>query len=207
MCGRYALTTPKRLIERFPQYRFPAMTPRYNIAPTQEIVALRNDARGEASLMPWGMGGNINARSETVAVKPSFRESLRVRRAVVFADGYYEWQKRPDGSQPYFIHRADEEPFVFAALWDATGCTIITTDAAPQLASIHDRMPVVLSDEFRDAWLANVALESEAATALLTAPLGDLVAYPVSTAVNRVANDSPVLVARVEPPEQRGLFS
>lgn len=157
--------------------------------------------------MPWGMGGNINARAETVAVKPSFRESLRIRRAVVFADGYYEWQKRPDGSQPYFIHRPDEEPFVFAALWDATGCTIITTDATPQLASIHDRMPVVLPDEFRDAWLANVALESEAATALLTAPLGDLVAYPVSIAVNRVANDSPVLVARVEPPEQRGLFS
>ena len=71
MCGRYTLTTPKRLIERFPKYRFPAMMP-YNVAPTQEVVALRNDANGEASLMVWGMGGNIDARAETVAVKPIF---------------------------------------------------------------------------------------------------------------------------------------
>jgi putative SOS response-associated peptidase YedK len=183
------------------------MKPRFNVAPTQEVVALRNDAGGEASLMVWGMGGNINARAETVAVKPSFRESLRTKRAVVFADGYYEWQKRHDGSQPYFIHRADDEPFAFAALWDATGCTIITTDASPELASIHDRMPVILSDEFREAWLASVALESDAACALLASPLTDLVARPVSTAVNRVANDSPVLIARAEPPEQPGLFS
>ena len=183
------------------------MTPRYNVAPTQEVVALRNDANGEASLIAWGMGGNINARSETVAVKPSFRESLRARRAIVFADGYYEWQKRHDGSQPYFIHRPNEEPFAFAALWDFAGCTIITTDASPQLASIHERMPVILSDEFRDAWLANVPLESEAARALLAAPLTDLLARPVSTAVNRVANDGPSLIVRVEPPEQPGLFS
>lgn len=206
MCGRYTLTTPKRLIERFPKYRFPAMTPRYNVAPTQEVVALRNDANGAVSLVPWGMHGNINARVETVGVKPSFRESLRARRAVVFADGYYEWQTRPDGKQPFFIHLPDESPFTFAALYDETGCVIITTDASPDICAIHDRMPVILSDEFRDAWLASVSLESEAACALLAAPLTDLVARPVSTAVNRVANESPVLIARVEPPEQPGLF-
>ena len=206
MCGRYALTVPARLKSLFPKYRFPAMTARYNVAPTQEIVALRNDAHGEAAMMVWGMGGHVNARAESVADKPSFADALLKRRAVVFADGYYEWQVRQDGKQPYFIHRPDEQPFAFAALWEGDACTLITTEAAASVASIHDRMPVILGDEFRDAWLASMPLEAQAATELLAHPMSDLVARPVSTAVNKVSNDSPALIKRVEPPQQGDLF-
>ena len=206
MCGRYALTAPQRLKSLFPTYRFPSVAPRYNVAPTQDVLALRNDAHGEAALMPWGMQGNINARFETVAEKPSFRDSLRVRRAVVFADGYYEWQVRPDGKQPYFIHLPDEAPFTFAALFDATGCTLITTHAAPSVASIHDRMTVILSAGFRERGLDERELDGATATELLGHPVSDLVARPVSTAVNKVANDVPALIARVEPPQQGDLF-
>lgn len=197
MCGRYALTVPARLKSLFPQYRFPAMTARYNVAPTQEIVALRNDGAAEASMMTWGMGGNINARVETVAEKPSFRDAFEKRRAIVFADGYYEWQKRPDGSQPYFIHRPDEEPFAFAALYTDDGCTLITTQAQGTLADIHDRMPVILTPEVCEAWLTSRELT----------PFSNLVARPVSTAVNLVRNDTAALIKRVEPPEQGSLFS
>lgn len=182
------------------------MAPRYNVAPTQEIVALRNNADGEAAMMIWGMGGHVNARAESVAEKPSFADALVKRRAVVFADGYYEWQVRQDGKQPYFIHRPDEQPFAFAALWEGNACTLITTEAAPSVALIHDRMPVILADDFRDAWLAPMPLEPRAATALLVNPMSDLVSRPVSTAVNKVSNDSEMLVRRVEPPDQQALF-
>ena len=206
MCGRYALTVPARLKALFPKYRFPAIAPRYNVAPTQEIVALRNNADGEAGMMVWGMGGHLNARAESVVEKPSFADALLKRRAVVFADGYYEWQVRQDGKQPYFIHRPDEQPFAFAALWEGDACTLITTEAAPSVASIHDRMPVILTEEFREMWLAANVLEAQTATALLAEPMSDLVARPVSTAVNKVSNDSDVLIKRVEPPHQGDLF-
>jgi putative SOS response-associated peptidase YedK len=197
MCGRYALTVPAKLKSLFPKYRFPAIAPRFNVAPTQEIVALRNDADGEAAMMVWGMGGHVNARVETVAEKPSFADAYEKRRAIVFADGYYEWQTRQDGKQPYFIHRLDDAPFAFAALWEGNACTLMTTDAAPSVAAIHDRMPVILTPEFCEAWLDARELH----------PLTDLVARAVSTAVNKVSNDSPTLVKRVEPPQQGDLFS
>src|SRR6185437_16948896 len=169
MCGRYALTVPAKLKSLFPKYRFPAMTPRYNVAPTQEIVALRNDAGDDAEMMVWGMGGHVNARLETVAQKPSFADAFEKRRAIVFADGYYEWQTRQDGKQPYFIHRPDEQPFAFAALWEGNACTLMTTEAAPSLATIHDRMPVILAPDSCEGWL--VARELH--------PLTNLVARPV----------------------------
>jgi putative SOS response-associated peptidase YedK len=196
MCGRYALTVPARLKSLFPKVRFPAITPRYNVAPTQEIVALRNNADGEAAMMVWGMGGHVNARSETVAEKPSFADAFEKRRAIVFADGYYEWQTRQDGKQPYFISRLDEQPFAFAALWEGDACTLMTMEAAPSVAAIHDRMPVILTPEFCEAWLDAREMH----------PLTDLVARPVSTAVNKVSNDSEALIKRVEPPQQGDLF-
>ena len=118
MCGRFTLTVPQKLKAMFPKYRFPGLAPRYNIAPTQRVVALPNTGTDEAEMMVWGMSGNINARAETVTEKPSFKRSARERRAIVFADGYYEWKMFGDGKQPYYIRRSDGEPFTFGALWD-----------------------------------------------------------------------------------------
>lgn len=207
MCGRFTLTAPQKLGARFPRFRFPALAPRFNIAPTQPVVGVRNTGGDDAELLSWGLHGNINARAETVAVKPTFRESLRSRRAIVFADGYYEWQQRHDGKQPYFIHLLDGSPFAFAAIWDATGCALMTTDALGGLVTIHDRMPVILLDGAIDRWLAPEPLDAVAAQALLAGGNGGaLVAEPVSTKVNRVANDDPSLIVPVRPPEQESLF-
>lgn len=214
MCGRFTLAAPAKLKALFPALRFPPITARYNVAPTQPILALPNTGENEAQMMIWGMGGNINARAETVALKPSFKHAARERRAIVFADGYYEWKAFGDGKQPYYIHRPDGEPFTFAALWDderagserIRTCTLITTEALPSLQSIHDRMPVILSPQARERWLDPGPLAEQSVDAILHEGEYDLESYPVSLAVNRVANDNPVLIERAEPPEQESLF-
>lgn len=214
MCGRFTLTVPAKLRAAFPNYRFPSITPRYNIAPAQPILALPNTGENEAQMMVWGMSGNINARAETVASKPSFRHAAREHRAIVFADGYYEWKAFGDGKQPYYIRRPGGEPFTFAALWDdelagaerVRTCTLITTEALPSLRTLHDRMPLILSAEARERWLDPKPLEEPSLNAILHEGNVDLESYPVSLAVNRVANDTPVLIERAEPPEQESLF-
>jgi putative SOS response-associated peptidase YedK len=207
MCGRFTLTAPQKLSSRYPRFRFPAATPRFNVAPTQAVLAVRNTGEDAAEFLAWGLQGNVNARSETVAVKPMFRDSLRERRAIVFADGYYEWQRRYDGKQPYYIHRPDGAPFVFAAIWDASGCALMTAAAAGELAVIHDRMPVILADELCERWLQREPMDPESAERLLAHGTNALVAEPVSTAVNRVANDAPSLIVPVKPYEQGDLFA
>ncbi len=215
MCGRYTLTVPARLAAVFPAYRFPAVAPRYNIAPTQPVLGLRGGERA-AELLVWGMRGNINARAESVAVKPTFRESLRLRRALVFADGYYEWQALGDGKQPFYVRREDGAPFAFAALWSmeaaADGvarhtCALLTTAASPALQPIHHRMPVILRDEHCGAWLSLEPMEADAAAGVVARADDRLRAYPVSLAVNRVSNDDPSLVREVRPPRQGDLFA
>jgi putative SOS response-associated peptidase YedK len=194
--------------------------PRYNIAPTQDVVVVRADAdtgRRAASMMRWGLlpswtkqiaGGPpmINARSETLAEKPAFRTALRSRRCLIPADGFYEWQLTPGGGkgkkQPYYIHRPDGNPFAFAGLWETwknsdsqlviESCTIVTTAANAALASLHDRMPVILAPNDYGPWL-DATVNEPAKLQHMLAPCGDdeLVAEPVSTHVNRVANDDP----------------
>ena len=189
-------------------------------------------ASAQAAMLRWGLipswakelqGGGppmINARGETLAEKPSFRTAMRRRRCLIPADGFYEWQKSVDGAakkQPYYIHYRDDRPFAFAGLWESwaapksapppggptiESCTIVTTSASEALASLHDRMPVILAPGDYELWL-DPAVEEPAAVAHLLAPCDDeeLIAEPVSTHVNRVANDDPQCIE-----VQRALF-
>jgi putative SOS response-associated peptidase YedK len=203
--------------------------PRYNIAPTQEVVVVRvapGSRERSAALVRWGLIPSwskdpqtgpplINARGETVANKPSFRSAMRSRRCLIAADGFFEWQHPGATSsattarskkQPYYIHFRDDRPFAFAGLWESwtsndarsadaltiESCTIITTSASEALSSLHERMPVILAPSDYDVWL-DPTIEDPAAVAHLIAPNtdDDIIAEPVSTHVNRVANDDP----------------
>ena len=216
--------------------QLPLFQPRYNIAPTQDILVVRAEAKSgerEVAMLRWGLipvwakgpqGGPplINARAETVDEKSTFRHALRRRRCLIPADGFFEWQQSPGVTsrgkkQPYLIHRRDDGPLAFAGLWDSwiskgsmrmTGadgkreplriesCTILTTAANATLAPLHDRMPVILLPSDYERWLDPAVREPEAVADLLV-PYDDaeLVAEPVSTHVNRVANDDAGCVA------------
>src|SRR5215216_4713323 len=168
MCGRYTLRTPvDTLAEAFEIEEYPSsITPSYNIAPTQEVAAVvEEDEKRKLEMLRWGLIpswakdpaiGNkmINARAETVAEKPSFRSAFKVRRCLILADGFYEWQKTDNGKQPYYIKMQDGSPFAFAGLWEIwqngeeiRSATIITTDANDLMNEIHHRMPVILPPE------------------------------------------------------------
>jgi len=227
MCGRYSLTTPEEALRQLFDCEVPArnLQPRYNIAPTQlaPIVRLAADTDGrELALLRWGLIpawakdpaiGNrmINARAETAASKPSFRDAFRRRRCLVLADGFYEWQRDGDAKQPYRICREDGQPFAFAGLWErwqgpAQGgdtviesFTILTTDADERLRPIHHRMPVILSGEHYGAWLDAAATAMEVAQALLAAGTSTgLGAYKVSRHVNSPRNDDAACFAPLE---------
>src|ERR671910_937068 len=161
MCGRYAFFSPAEAVRRtFELDLLPELAPRYNIAPTQTVAAIR-------------AGGNrmINARSETLGEKPSFRDAFKRRRCLVVADGWYEWQAAPGGKQPWFVTLRAGGPIAFAGLWErwndpANGallesCTIVTTDAAQSIRKIHDRMPVVLPESEWARWLDTAFSDTE----------------------------------------------
>jgi putative SOS response-associated peptidase YedK len=142
----------------------------------------------------------INARSETVAEKPSFRAAFKTRRCLVLTDGYYEWQQRGSRKQPYFFHRSDDQPFAFAGLWERwldpqsgsnkETATILTTAANEQIEPFHHRMPVILEPENYDRWLDPELSDRSVLEPLLTAqPSEDLIIDPVSTLVNSPRND------------------
>ena len=219
MCGRFALTVdPADLEEAFPDYSFPPQyAPRYNIAPTQPILAVPNDGTGEADFFVWGLIpawakdasiGNkmINARAETLAEKPAFRGSYKYHRCVIFASGFFEWQARPDGAGkvPHFIRLKDGSPFVFAGLWDrwsapdgseVKSATIITTEPNRLMAAIHNRMPVLLPPEARARWLDPAPRSAADLQGLLVPfPAEAMEAYPISTLVNKPENDRPEVV-------------
>ncbi|HSF77864.1 MAG TPA: SOS response-associated peptidase [Steroidobacteraceae bacterium] len=177
MCGRYAFFSPAEAVKRaFALDDFPALEPRYNIAPTQPVPVLREEQPGrrQVALLHWGLipswardrsVGNrmINARAETLSERPAFRAAFRRRRCVVLADGWYEWQVAASGKQPWFIHSRDGAPLGLAGLWETwrdpaggepvESCTIVTTDAVGPLAEIHHRMPAVLPAAGLEAWL------------------------------------------------------
>ncbi len=215
MCGRFTLRTPAAILkDYFGLVDLPGLTPRYNIAPSQQVGALRTtDAAREWTELRWGLVPNwarepsvgnrmINARAETVARKPAFRESLEQRRCAIPADGFYEWQKlEGGGKQPYYLSRAGGEPFAFAGLWDswrdrASGlviesCTVITTTPNELLAPIHNRMPVMLDSEAVTEWLREDAVPGALDVLLQPFPAGLMRAQPVSNHVNRPANEDP----------------
>ena len=220
MCGRFTLRTPAhRLAQAFGVDTLPNLRPRYNIAPTQDIVAVRRtDDRRDLAMLRWGLipgwakdatiGSRlINARAETVAEKPSFRAAFRQRRCLIAADGFYEWQKAGDGpKQPYFIRLKSDEPFAFAGLWErwrdpagetVESCTLITTEANETLAPIHPRMPVILPTDAYDGWLDHAVDGAEALLDLLRPyPGGEMIAVPITRRVNNVRNDD---AACIEP--------
>jgi putative SOS response-associated peptidase YedK len=145
----------------------------------------------------------INARIETLKEKPSYRGSLKSKRCLVPASGYYEWHETKEGKVPYYIHEKDEPLFGFAGLYDEWkdekgndiySFTIITTDANRFMSKIHHRMPVILSETTEDKWLDKELLDSDKALALLEHSKPDLDAYEVSKAVNRPANDSSYII-------------
>jgi len=219
MCGRYAFFSPAEAVRRtFELADLPDLEPRYNVAPTQDVAAVRAGPEGRRAfaMLHWGLVpkwakeraiGNrmINARSETLAEKPSFRDAFRKRRCLVLADGWYEWQPAPGGKQPYFIRLKDTGPFAFAGLWErwhdpANGstlesCTIVTTDAAESVRKIHDRMPVVLDRSDWDRWIDTAFSDTDKLSELLR-PFDPkaLEAWPVSRAVNAPKNQGPALI-------------
>ncbi len=221
MCGRYTLSTPGAAVAELLELEQDLeLAPRYNIAPTQESAVVRLDG-GRRSLehLRWGLIpywasepgiGNrmINARSETVADKPAFRDSFRRRRCLVPADGFFEWRRTPAGKQPYLFRLTGGEPFAFAGLWDRwvphdgppiESFTILTTRPNELVEALHDRMPVILPPAQHGLWLDPRQSDRARLTDVLQPfPAGEMTAFPVSTAVNRPAHDEPACVAPLE---------
>lgn len=219
MCGRYTLSTPTDLLsDLFELETTVIVTPRFNIAPTQEAPVIRLDSSGETrklDLLKWGLVpfwakepsiGNrmINARAETVSEKPAYRVSFRKRRCLILADGFYEWQATSGPKQPFFFHRGDGYPFAMAGLWDRWDkgqdsvletFTILTTSANEVVAPVHKRMPVILEESVLDEWLDPERQDTESLSEmLLPAPPEILESFPVSTYVNNPANEGPQCV-------------
>jgi len=224
MCGRYAITLPPEAMAQLFQARWdgPAWGPRYNVAPSQAIPIVRLDDAGdrEIALAAWGLHPGwmkeppgsksmINARSETAAEKPFFRDAMKKRRCLVAADGYYEWKREGQGKVPYFIAPAEGGVLVFAGLWErwrdrdsdafVDTAAILTAPAHADIAFLHDRMPVALAPEAWGAWLdrkskpdmVNILIE-----AAIAAPPA-FAARPVSKAVNSPAHEGPQLIQPV----------
>jgi len=206
MCGRFTLRMPQNLlVEKFGR----EAQPRYNIAPTQLVLVLRGE-RQTLVEMRWGFASTgstgqalINARSETVASKPTFRDAFRERRCLVPADGFYEWKREAGRKQPYFIQMQDGGLFTFAGIWKgAPGeetFTILTTTANELLASLHDRMPVIIEPADRDRWLDPRTPLDEVHALLRSYPAARMVTHPVSSRVNNVAHDDPTCVVPKKP--------
>lgn len=222
MCGRISLFAPQdELTDLFDAEPVRPLRPRYNVAPGQEHPVVRNDAPEEIRFPTWGLvphwadefgGGHINARAETLADKPSFRDAYRDRRCLVLADGFYDWKKTPTGKQPYRMTRTDGEPFAMAGLWEPwqngerkTSFTVVTTEPNDVVGEIHHRMPVILSPDEETTWLNGDPDERRAV--LDPFPASEMRAYPVSTRVNSPENDSPEIVSEVAAEEdtQTGL--
>ncbi|MCL4266257.1 MAG: SOS response-associated peptidase [Anaerolineae bacterium] len=218
MCGRFALISSTEEvanalgIDQATIADIPPAVPRYNIAPTQPVLAAYLDETGQRRLtfFQWGLVPSwskditigsrlINARSETVTEKPSFRNAFKRRRCLIPADGFYEWQKKNGGKQPMYIHGADGRPLALAGLWEVwqepegtrlQTCTILTTVPNELMAPLHDRMPVILEPEDFSMWLEPGAHPDEALHLLRPYPAAKMKAYPVSTAVNNPRNDT-----------------
>ncbi len=221
MCGRYTVTaTPEVLRALFGYVERPNFPPRYNVAPTQPIAIVRlMNGKRQFALVRWGLLPSwvkdpkafsllINARGETVNEKPAYKAAMKRRRCLIPADGFYEWKAVGDRKQPYYVRAKSGVPLAFAGLWETwTGpngeeletVAIVTTQANRTLAPIHDRMPSVIAPEQFNLWLGGPDEDTAAASTLIRPAPDDLLeAIPVSSDVNRVANDNPGLVERAD---------
>jgi len=223
MCGRFTLKNLERLLDRLrargietSDFDFNGLVPRYNIAPTQEVLTVRElEATRETTMLQWGLipfwskepKGFINARVETIEEKPSFKESFEKRRCLILADGFYEWERNGKISQPYFFQLQHAEPFAFAGVWDRwrvedrsiTSCAIITTTANELLAKFHTRMPVILPPESYDLWLSDASRAADLKSLLLPFPADQMTSHAVSYEVNDAKIDDERLLREVEP--------
>lgn len=215
MCGRFTLTlNAAQIAARFGVPLPQSYKPRYNIAPTQEVLALIADALGRrVENVRWGLIPHwakdpkiaqklINARAETLFEKPSFRDAVKRRRCLILADGFYEWRKTPQGRRvPVYVRLKSKEPFGFAGLWETWSspdgqtlktCTIITTEPNELIKPIHDRMPVIVPREFEDVWLdPTPKAREELERVLRPYRAEELELFEVSSLVNSPTNDGP----------------
>ena len=220
MCGRFSLTVDLRELAR--RFEFDGnlldLEPNYNVAPTQNVLTVIGGENRRGGFMRWGLiphwaktasigSRMINARAETVAQRPAFRDAFRRRRCLVLADGFYEWQRAGSVKKPMRIVMESGEPFAFAGLWamwrDSEGnripsCTIITTEANDLLRPIHNRMPVILPREMEEFWLDRDVQDVAVLENALTAYPSELMqTYQVSTLVNSARNSGPQVVEPV----------
>lgn len=221
MCGRFSLiATSAELAAHYQLADVPLVQPRYNIAPTQPVAAVRlapNSGQRELTHFQWGLVPSwskdpsigsrmINARSETAAEKPSFRSAFKRRRCLIPASGFYEWQAVNGGKQPMYIHPAEGDLMSLAGLWEywqspdgseLETCTILTTSPNDLMAPIHNRMPVVLEPDDYTTWLDPETTADVLMHLLRPIDTGFLDAYPVSTTVNNPRNEDPACIAPV----------
>ena len=219
MCGRFTLRTTSEILRaEFDLAELPAdLAPRFNIAPTQPVAIVPNRVPRRLGLVRWGLiphwakdpsigNREINARAETLAVKPSYEEAFARRRCLVVADGFYEWKKDGKKKTPMFVHLKTDGPFALAGLWETWrspqgekvgSCTIVTTEPNDLLRPIHDRMPAILPRESWAAWLRPEPTPPDALRPLLGPfPSERLEVYAVSRFVNTPANEGPECLAR-----------
>ena len=217
------ITSPPEAVRRlFRASGLPNVPPRWNVAPTDDVMVVRNGTPGRElvtmrwGLVPWwskdGPRGKplINARAETAATAPSFRDAFRERRCLVPADGYYEWRKSPGGRDPFLFRPRGETPFAFAGIWETwrpkgerdapalLSCSIVTTGPSELVRPLHDRMPVILPAEAWPMWLGEAAANENQLRALLQ-PGGDeaFECIAVSRRVNSVANDDAACIEAI----------
>ncbi|RJP78610.1 MAG: SOS response-associated peptidase [Desulfobacteraceae bacterium] len=225
MCGRFV---GFRKLEELKKY-IPIdkadfeISENYNVAPSQEVFSvIKIEALNTLEKLHWGLVpfwakdkaiGNklINARSETAAIKPSFRDAFKKRRCLILADGYYEWKGEKGAKQPYFITLPDGSPFVFAGLWETwdnqgqndtvyKSCTILTTEASASIREIHHRMPVVLEPNVYEAWLDPDKQNVDELQAFFTTDIiRDFINWPVSKDVNMVKANKPSNIQKTSP--------
>jgi putative SOS response-associated peptidase YedK len=225
MCGRFVQKFPFETLQQNFNIRTTdaGIILNYNVAPTQEILTIiKHDNENTLDRLHWGLvpfwakdisigSRMINARTETVASKPSFRDAFKKRRCLIPADGFYEWTGEKGNKQPYYVSIPSGEPFAFAGLWESwtdkesdeesvyKSCTIITTAASESILEIHHRMPVILNPDFHEKWL-NVEIQNpkELEIILQEGVIHDMKYYPVSTFVNSVKNNDPNCIKSIK---------
>ncbi len=214
MCGRFTLSSRAQTIANYFGIELPYnLKPRYNIAPSQDILVIRHisDSKPEFCLMRWGLMPAwqneedistkwINARSETIIDKPLFKKLFQQKRCIIVADGFYEWQATTRAKLPFYIFKKDHQPFAIAGLWEhwenhegksIESCLLLTTEANPEVKSIHHRMPVILQKAQYSTWLNGENTKVEILKSLLRPYLPqDLTSHEVSTYVNSPKNDN-----------------
>jgi len=214
MCGRFALKAPPRTVQQhFDLPETVDLSPRYNIAPSQDVAVIRHlsgMSHRQLDLLRWGLIPGwakdmkisyrmINARAETLAQKPAFRTAFKKRRCIIAADGFYEWLHSGRTKQPFFVNMKNGAVFGFAGLWESwnspegstvESCTIITTYANDLVRKIHDRMPVILQPVTYEAWLQDSTKAETLQQLLKPYPANEMETYRVSSEVNSPKNDT-----------------